>query len=91
MLNIMFYCLCNGFLGSTLRSLWTVNDRYNENIIYDAAIMLTGVIQPGDSKLIGDTDYDFSLSHISERLIVGIGFVKSGHAKSLVLGTWRAG
>ena len=90
-LNIMFYCLCNGFLGSTLRSLWTVNDRYNENIIYDAAIMLTGVIQPGDSKLIGDTDYDFSLSHISERLIVGIGFVKSGHAKSLLFGNWRAG
>ena len=87
-LNIMFYCLSVGFTGSVLSYLWKVDDEYNENIIYDAAIILTGVIGPGDSTLIGDTDYDFSLSHVSKRLIAGIGFVKSGHAKSLIFGNW---
>jgi uncharacterized SAM-binding protein YcdF (DUF218 family) len=85
-LNIMFYCLCIGFTGSTLMSLWKVDDRYDKNIKYDAAIMLTGVIKPGDSISIGDTDYDFRFTSVSKRLIAGIGFVKTGHAKSLLFG-----
>ena len=85
----MFYCLCIGFTGLTLMSLWKVDDRYDKNIKYDAAIMLTGVIKPGDSISIGDTDYDFSFfrfASVSKRLIAGIGFVKTGHAKSLLFG-----
>ena len=85
-LNIIFYCLCIGFTGSSLRSLWKVDDRYNENIIYDAALMLTGIIGPEDPKLIGGTDYDLSFSRVSKRLTTGIAFVRSGHAKSLLFG-----
>jgi len=88
--NIMFYCLCSGFSGLTLSSLWKVDDRYDKNIRYDAAIILTGVISPGDSISIGDTDYDFSFSNVSKRLIAGIGFVKTGHAKCLLFGNWLA-
>jgi uncharacterized SAM-binding protein YcdF (DUF218 family) len=84
-LNIIFYCLCIGLTGSTLSSLWKVNDRYNKNIIYDAAIILVGgIISPGDARSIGDTDYDFRLSSATNRLSTGIAFVKSGHAKSLL-------
>ena len=83
-LNIMFYCLSIGFTGSTLKSLWKVKNRYNENIIYDAAIILTGVISPGDSRLEGDTDYNFRVYSTSNRLITGIALVKSGHAKTLL-------
>ncbi len=86
MLNIMFYCLCIDFSGLTLSSLWKVNDSYNENIVYDAAIVLAGVIQPGDFSSLGDTDYNFRFSNTANRLIAGIGFVKSGHAKSLLFG-----
>ncbi len=85
----MFYCLCIGFTGLTLMSLWKVDDRYDKNIKYDAAIMLTGVIKPGDSISIGDTDYDFSFfrfTSVSKRLVAGIGFVKTGHAKFLLFG-----
>ena len=85
-LNIVFYCLSIGFTGLTLRSLWKVDDRYNENIVYDAAIILTGVIGPGDSRLKGKTDYDFRVHSTSNRLITGIALVKSGHAKSLLFG-----
>mgnify|MGYP003988660017 CR=1 FL=1 len=87
--NIMFYCLCIGFSGSALSSLWRVNDSYNENIIYDAAIILTGVIETGTFKPKGDTDYNFSLTSTSNRLIAGISFVKSGHAKSILFGNWN--
>ena len=87
-LNIMFYCLCNSYIGSTLSSLWKVNDSYKENVIYDAAILLAGVISPGDTKPIGDTDYNFRLYDSSSRLSAGIAFVKSGHAKSLLFGNW---
>ena len=85
-LNIMFYCLSIGFTGLTLSSLWKVDDSYNENIVYDAAIILTGVISPGNSRLKGDTDYDFRVYKTSNRLIAGIALVKSGHAKSLLFG-----
>ena len=83
-LNIMFYCLSIGYTGSTLSSLCKVDNGYNENIIYDAAIVLTGVISPGDSRLEGDTDYNFRVYSTSNRLITGIALVKSGHAKSLL-------
>ena len=89
-LNIMFYCLCNGFLGLSLSSLWKVNDTYNKDTTYDAAIILVGVIAPGDSKPIGDTDYNFRFYSTSSRLSAGIAFVKSGHAKSLLFGNYVA-
>jgi len=88
-LNIMFYCLSIGFTGSVLSYLWKVDDEYNENIIYDAAIILTGVIEQGDFEAIDDTDYNFRLSSTSNRLIAGISFVKSGHAKSILFGNWN--
>jgi uncharacterized SAM-binding protein YcdF (DUF218 family) len=90
MLNIMFYCLCISFTGSTLCFLWKVNDRYNEDTIYDAAIVLVGVISPGDTKPVGGTDYNFRLSSTTSRLSAGIAFVKSGQAKSLLFGNWPA-
>ncbi len=84
----MFYCLSIGFAGSTLSLLWKVDDRYNEDIIYDAAIILTGIIRTGDYKLIDDTDYDFRVHSSSNRLIAGIAFVKSGHAKTILFGNY---
>ena len=85
-LNIMFYCLCIGFSGSVLKSLWYVNDMYDENVVYDAAILLSGVIEPVNPKSIGDTGYDFDLTTIDRRLVRATGFVKSGHAKLLLFG-----
>ena len=85
-LNIIFYCLCIGFSGSALRYSWYVTDKYDENVVYDAAILLGGVIEPVNPKSIGDTGYDFSLSSINKRLVTATGFVKSGHAKLLLFG-----
>jgi uncharacterized SAM-binding protein YcdF (DUF218 family) len=90
-LNIMFYCLCIGFSGSALKSLWYVNDKYDENVVYDAAILLGGVIDPVNPKSIGDTGHDFDLTSITGRLVMGTGFVKSGHAKLLLFGNWPTG
>ena len=84
----MFYCLSIGFTGLVLGSLWKVDDRYNKNIIYDTAIILVGVIEQGDFEAIDDTDYNFRFSSTSNRLIAGISFVKSGHAKSILFGNW---
>ena len=87
-LNVVFYFLSIGFTGSVLSSLWEVDDRYNKNIIYDAAIILTGIISAGDSKLTGNTDYGFRVNAASNRLIAGVAFVKSGHAKSILFGNF---
>jgi uncharacterized SAM-binding protein YcdF (DUF218 family) len=64
---------------------------YDENVVYDAAILLGGVIEPVNPKSIGDTDYDFSLSSIDKRLVTATRFVKSGHAKLLLFGNWPEG
>jgi len=90
-LNIMFYCLCIGFTGSALKYSWYVTDMYDENVVYDVAILLGGVIDPVDPKSIGNTDYDFDLSSIDKRLVAATGFVKSGHAKLLLFGNWLEG
>ncbi len=82
----MFYCLCIGFTGSALKYSWYVTDMYDENVVYDVAILLGGVIDPVDPKSIGNTDYDFDLSSIDKRLVAATGFVKSGHAKLLLFG-----
>ena len=91
LINIMFYCLCIGFPGSTLSSLWKVNDRHDKDVIYDAAIVLTGILSQEASKSIGGADYEFRLPNVSERLIAGTGFVKSGHAKLLLFGNFTTG
>ncbi len=85
-LNIMFYCLCISFSGSALKYSWYVTDMYDENVAYDAAILLGGVIDPVNPKLIGDTGYDFDLTSIDKRLVMGTGFVKTGQAKFLLFG-----
>ena len=90
-LNIMFYCLCISFSGSALKYSWYVNDMYDEKVVYDAAILLGGVIEPASPKSIDDTGYDFSLTSINRRLVTATGFVKSGHAKLLLFGNWPAG
>jgi uncharacterized SAM-binding protein YcdF (DUF218 family) len=64
---------------------------YDENVVYDVAILLGGVIDPVDPKSIGNTDYDFDLSSIDKRLVAATGFVKSGHAKLLLFGNWLEG
>jgi uncharacterized SAM-binding protein YcdF (DUF218 family) len=85
-LNIMFYCLCIGFSGTALKYLWYVNDTYDENVVYDAAILLGGVIEQADPKSIDDFGYDFRLATVDRRLVRATGFVKSGHAKLLLFG-----
>ncbi len=76
-LNIIFYCLCISFSGSALKYSWYVTDMYDENVEYDAAILLGGVIGPVEPNSIGNTDYDFSLSSIDKRLVTATGFVKN--------------
>ena len=68
-----------------------LNDTYDENVVYDAAILLGGVIEPADPKSIGDSGYDFSLASVDRRLVRATGFVKSGQAKLLLFGNWPAG
>ena len=70
----------------SLKSLWRINNMYDENVVYDAAILLGGVIEPVKPNSIGETDYDFGLATISWRLVTATGFVKSGHAKLLLFG-----
>ena len=86
----MFYCLCIGFSGTALKYLWYVNNTYDENVVYDAAVLLGGVIEPADPKSIGDSGYDFSLASVDRRLVRATGFVKSGHAKLLLFGNGPA-
>jgi uncharacterized SAM-binding protein YcdF (DUF218 family) len=85
-LNIMFYCLCSYCIGLALSAVWKVNDSYNKDVTYDAAIILAPVLRKGEFKSIGDTDYDFRVFLTSNRLLTGIGFVRSGHSKSLLIG-----
>jgi uncharacterized SAM-binding protein YcdF (DUF218 family) len=87
-LHVVFYFLSIGFTGSVLSSLWEVDDKYDKDIIYDTAIILTGVIEQGDFEAVDDTDYNFRLSGTSNRLIAGIAFVKSGHAESILFGNF---
>jgi uncharacterized SAM-binding protein YcdF (DUF218 family) len=92
LLGIYFYLISITFTGQAFSTLWRVKDTFNTDITYDAVVVTTGVTDsrwyinrrelpyiPGDF---------FAAIDDSDRILAGIYFVKSGHAKILLFGEW---
>lgn len=92
MLLIYFYFISVTFTGYAFSKLWRIDDTFNNKKVYDAVIVLSGVSNAEwciDRKgLPYITDDFFAATENSDRLLAGVYFVKTGHAKLLLIGDW---
>jgi uncharacterized SAM-binding protein YcdF (DUF218 family) len=92
MLLLYFYFMSITFTGYAFSRLWKICDTFDDKKVYDAVIVLSGVsnanwhIDRKDLPYIPD-DF-FVATDNSDRILAGAYFVKSGHAKLLLIGDW---
>jgi uncharacterized SAM-binding protein YcdF (DUF218 family) len=91
-LGIYFYLTSITFTGQAFSKLWKVEDTFNPDITYDIVVVTTGVIDPRwyiNRRELPYVPGDFFAAiDDSDRILAGIYFVKSGHAKILLFGEW---
>lgn len=92
LLGIYIYFISITFTGQAFSKFWRVEDTYNPSIKYDAVVVTAGVTDSSwylNRKGLPYVPNDFfATNEDSERILAGIYFVKSGHAKSLLFGEW---
>ncbi len=92
LLGIYFYLISITFTGQAFSTLWRVEDTFNPDITYDAVVVATGVTDPRWYINRRELPYIpgdfFAAVNDSDRILAGIDFVKSGHAKILFFGEW---
>lgn len=94
-LAIFFYIVSIPFSGAIFTWIWNVKDTYDSKKMYDAVIVATGLTDSEwylrEKKLKTLTfkpRYYIRFSPSADRVLAGIGFVKSGQARMLLLGEW---
>lgn len=89
---VYFYLISITFTGYAFSKLWKIEDTCNNKKVYDAVIVLSGVSNAEwyiDRKALPYiTDDFFASTENSDRLLAGAYFVKTGHAKLLLIGDW---
>jgi uncharacterized SAM-binding protein YcdF (DUF218 family) len=92
MLVIYFYLISITCTGKIFSQSWKINDTYNPVATYDAVVVLAGVsdalwnVKSREFPYIPN-DF-FAVANSSDKIFAGIYFVKSGHAKILLIGEW---
>ena len=80
------------YTGRSLLRAWKIDDTYRPGRMYDAVVVLAGVSNAKwhiERKGIPYIPDDFFASdESSDRILAGINFVKSGHARRLLIGDW---
>ncbi len=92
LIAVYFYLISIAGTGHFFSKLWSIKDTFNPEITYDTVIVLAGVsnakwhiLREGVPYIPGDF---FATSEDSDRILAGIYFVKSGHAKLLLTGEY---
>src|SRR4030042_5599708 len=92
LIGIYFYLISIPFTGQVFSEFWKVQDTFNPDITYDAVVVTTGVTDRSWYLNRKDLPYIpkdfFATIDDSDRILAGIHFVKSGHAKLLLFGEW---
>jgi uncharacterized SAM-binding protein YcdF (DUF218 family) len=87
--NLFFYLCTIPFTGWLFQRVWGVDDTFNPDFSYDAAIVLSGFSNVSWYTRQQDDFFNaknyFNPNENGERILAGIRLVKSGHAKKLLL------
>lgn len=89
---LYFYIITTGLFGYLFLSVWSVSDTFDENKQYDAVVVLASTSRYSWYVENKDTPYVlpdvFYTADSTERILAGIYFVNSNHAKRLLYGRW---
>lgn len=92
LLVIYFYLISITCTGKVFSQLWKINDTFNPVVTYDAVVVLAGVTDAFWNIKSRELPYIpndfFAVANSSDKIFAGIYFVKSGHAKILLIGEW---
>lgn len=92
LVTIYFYVISISYTGQFLSSMWKIKDTFNPDVTYDAVVVLAGVSDASwyvNRKNIPYIPDDvFAAFENSDKIFAGINFVKSGHARLLLIGEW---
>ncbi|QWR77830.1 YdcF family protein [Candidatus Magnetomonas plexicatena] len=96
-LALAFYLVLSPVASSLFLRFWAVPDTYNPKTEYDAVVVLSGAINlewhtREQIGMAGENLY-IPLNYVrttlqTDRILAGIYFVRTGHAKKLFLGDW---
>lgn len=93
LLTLYFYLVSVTYSSHFFSRLWRVNDSFMSDVRYDAVVVLAGVSDVhwliSCKDLFYIPDNVFAVGETSDRIFAGIYFVKSGHAKRLLIGEWH--
>ncbi len=91
MVIVYFYIISIPFTSFLLRNSWKIEDTYDPTVTYDAVVVLSGFAELGwysnNNNNYYLLEHYFRFSPNVERLLNGVKFVKSGHARMLLLGS----
>jgi uncharacterized SAM-binding protein YcdF (DUF218 family) len=89
---LVLYIISIPYSSILFQQKWKMNDTYSSEKKYDAVVVLAGVTDSDryiyDTKAVYIPDDYFYSSPGTERVLAGVYFVKSGHAKDLMFGRW---
>lgn len=90
---IILYLLSIPYPSMLLQEKWKIKDTYSPDKVYDAVVVLAGVTDIGrytsNTRDFYIPDDYFYTTATTDRLLAGVYFVRSGHAKELLFGNWR--
>jgi uncharacterized SAM-binding protein YcdF (DUF218 family) len=87
-----FYLISVTFTGHIFYKVWRMDDTFDPERIYDAVVVLAGVSDGDWHNQRKELPYIphnfFAVTKSSDKIFAGMYFVKSGHAKLLLMGEW---
>ncbi|MBF0520949.1 MAG: YdcF family protein [Nitrospirae bacterium] len=97
-LALAFYLVFSPVASSLFLKFWSVPDTYNPKTEYDAVVVLSGAISlewhvKEKNNMAGENIY-VPVNYVrttqqTDRILAGIYFVKTGHAKKFLMGDWE--
>lgn len=94
-LNIFFYLFTIPLTPYVFSRAWSVKDTFKPDVYYDAAVVLTGIVDNWWYKHNRQNLYDvnnyYRFTRSADKILAGITFVRSGHTKMILLGEFVVG
>ena len=92
-ITIYFYIICIPLTGILFSNIWKIDDTYDSSINYDAVVVLGGIVdyrwyinERVFKRLLYEPKNYYRFNSAVDRILAGIGFVKSGHARMFLYG-----
>ena len=92
-ITVYFYIISIPLTGNLFSNIWKIDDTYDSSVNYDAVVVLGGIVdyqwyinEKVYKRLLYNPNNYYRFNSAADRILAGIGFVKSGHARMFLYG-----